>query len=138
MTMEEDKVAVARVRDELATEHDAIRGIVGKLRAPRQAPHDALGLLEELHGSLSQHFAHEEFPGGFYETLGACTHDHGADLRVLVDEHFLILSAAQSLKERARTGAAPDAPFDQEVSALTDRIAAHERREHDLVAKLVH
>ena len=138
MTTQHDKVAVARVRDELATEHEAIRDLVTRLRAPRRAPQEAFGLLEELHGNLAKHFAHEEFPGGFYETLGACTLEHGDDLRVLVDEHFLLLSAAQSLKERARGAGAPDAPFDNEVGALVERIAAHERREHALADKLAH
>jgi hypothetical protein len=137
MSTPHDKVAVARVRDELATEHDAIRALVARLRAPGKSQEEAAGLLDELHGRLAEHFAHEEYPGGFYETLGACTHEHGDDLRILVDDHFLLLSTARALRDRAR-GAGADASFDQEVSTLTDRISSHERREHALAEKLAH
>jgi hypothetical protein len=128
------KLAVARAQGELGSEHDTIRGLVVRLRAPLSV-RETVDLLGELHAKLQEHFAHEEHPGGFYEQLGACTPAHGEDLRVLVDQHFVILSAVQALKERLRAsdrGATRDVGVDAELGALADRIASHERREHEL------
>ena len=126
MSKQPNAAVVGKICDELAHEHATIRTIVDKLRQPQEAPKSALPLLDELHGTLASHFAHEEYPGGFYETLGACVPEHGEDLRILLDGHFLILSATQSLKERAR-GAAGDS-FDRDLLSLVDSISRHERR----------
>jgi hemerythrin len=136
MSTQENRAAVAKVRDELTSEHAAVRALVERLRQPRATPEAAYGLLEELHGTLKSHFAHEEYPGGFYETMGACTAEHAEDLRVLVDQHYLILSAANSLKERARGATSPNEAFDRELRALTELIAGHERHEHKLAHDL--
>lgn len=137
MITETNKSAVAKVRDELSAEHANVRSLVGKLREPHGAPRDVLSVLEELHTTLAAHFAHEEHPGGFYETMGACTAEHAEDLRVLVDQHFRILSAAQSLKERAREGLSPSQDFDADLGVLVETIAGHERREHELSGALI-
>lgn len=137
MITQENRAAVAKVREELSAEHTTVRALVGKLREPHGTPHDKFAVLEDLHGTLAKHFAHEEHPGGFYETMGACTAEHAEDLRVLVDQHFRILSAAQSLKERAREGLAPSQDFDADLTVLVETIAGHERREHELTDALV-
>lgn len=132
MTTQENLAAVAKLRGELATEHANVRALVGKLREPHATPHDTFATLDELHATLAKHFAHEELPGGFYETMGVCTPDHAEDLRVLVDQHFRIISAAQSLKERARDGREASQAFDGDLTMLVETIAGHERREHEL------
>jgi len=136
MSTQDDRASVAKLRDDLAQEHASVRALVERLRQPRATPEAAYGLLDELHGTLKAHFAHEEYPGGFYEAMGACTAEHADDLRVLVDQHYLILSAASSLKERARGATQPSEAFDREVRALTELIAGHERHEHKLAHDL--
>jgi hypothetical protein len=136
MSTQENRAAVTKLRAELSAEHDAVRSLVERLRQPYAAPTQAQATLEELHGTLKAHFAHEELPGGFYDTMGACTAEHAEDLRVLVDQHYLILSAAHSLKERARGAGAPDQSFEHELRALVELIAGHEKHEHKLAAEL--
>ena len=129
------KVALAMARDELSHEHAAIRGLLDDLRAKAASPKDAKPLLSDLHRTLAKHFAHETYPGGFYEAIGACKTEFLGDLRVLVDEHFLLLSTTQSLRERAERGAADEDAFGQDITGLLERLASHEQREHQLVEK---
>jgi hypothetical protein len=130
------KAAVIIARDELATEHQGLHALVQKLRPAREAPVDSAGLLDELHTSLASHFARETYPGGLYERMGACTVEHLEDLRLLVHEHFVIISSTRALKDGAHAAAGPDPAFDEDLSELIDRLAAHELREHTLVVKL--
>jgi hypothetical protein len=64
-----------RLRDiykDLEKEHVQILGMVSRARETT-ASAELLPMLEELHAVLTQHFAKETYPGGFYEAIGACT-----------------------------------------------------------------
>jgi hypothetical protein len=135
MSTPENRATLAHQRDEMTAEHAAVGRLVERLLAPLLTPAAAFPLLDELHATLRAHFAREELPGGFYETMGACTPEHAEELRVLVDQHYLIACAVHSLRERAR-GAAPDAAFARDLGVLCTMLARHERIEHKLTADL--
>jgi hypothetical protein len=93
--------------------------------------------LEELHTLLINHFAHEQFPGGLYESMGAFGSRWHEDLRELIRDHCLILSEARAVLERARVST----PHTQDalqtaVIALIKQLSTHERKEHHLAERL--
>lgn len=95
-------------------------------------------LLEELHRLLIDHFAHEQFPGGLYEVLGAFDSAHHEELRTLVREHCELLSLTRGVLERSRAaGAADAAALRREVDAMIARLREHEQKEHALAHKLL-
>jgi hypothetical protein len=122
---------------ELEDEHVRIMGLVDELRGHRTLI-DLVPLLEQLHSVLINHFAREQFPGGLYECLGAYGSEHDEDLRVLVKEHCLILSAVRGLLERAR--AAPEEQSSEilgDANEVVESLYKHEQREHELAEKLL-
>lgn len=126
---------LATIREELSGEHRDIHALAGSLAEATVA--EAGPLLDRLHDLLLRHFAHEEYPGGFYDALGACAPATRDDLRVLVDQHFLIVSKLQSLRERARRPDERAHPtFAVEKDALATLLREHERREMELVSRL--
>jgi len=123
--------SLADVHTQLADEHRRIMRLAAYIE---QGPaHDELPeLLKTLHDLLVDHFAHEQFPGGLYECLGAWDPRYHDQLRVLVREHCEVLSRARALVERARL--APDAPsLRGEALDLVAALREHETREHRLV-----
>ena len=92
-------------------------------------------MLRELHDLLVDHFAHEQFPGGLYEQLGAYGSQHHAQLRELIREHCSLLSAARALVEHAERPQA-DTRLLIEVAQLIELLRAHEIKEHRLVRRL--
>ena len=83
-------------------------------------------MLEELHALLINHFAHEQFPGGLYESLGAYGSTHHDELRVLVNEHCIILSSVRGVLERARLANETQASeILNEVAAVINRITSY-------------
>lgn len=126
---------LATVRAELSGEHRDIQALTGQLAAV--AAHEAVPLLDRLHDVLLRHFAHEEYPGGFYDALGACSPAARDDLRLLVDQHFLIVSKLQSLRERARRpDEAAHPSFAADLAGLSALLGEHERREMEMVTRL--
>ena len=94
-------------------------------------------LLDELHTSLIRHFSREQFPGGLYECMGAYGSHHHEDLKVLVNDHCVILSAVRGVLEHARAANAHDEPaLLAEVGEVLARLLDHEQREHALADKL--
>ena len=126
-----------QVCDELAEEHRELMVLVERVRDLRSiiglAP-----LLEELHSSLIEHFSHEQFPGGLYECMGAYGSHYHDELKVLVRDHCVILSAVRGLLERTRTADGKDEPaLLAEVAEVLAHLHDHERREHALADKLI-
>jgi hypothetical protein len=121
---------------DISEEHQHIVALMDRLKEP--CPIDRLQLLlNELHSTLMSHFAHEQYPGGFYEYLGAHHPEHHEALRALVDDHNYILSTVRGLLERARLGDPQSTSgIAQEVTDLAKRIEAHELRERDLAKQL--
>jgi hypothetical protein len=122
------------VHAELADEHRRLMALVSLLEAERSIAKLPL-MLRELHDLLVDHFAHEQFPGGLYEQMGAYGSQHHEDLRVLIREHCDVLSAARALLEHSERPQHDSGLLDQ-VARLLDALRAHELEEHRLVRKL--
>jgi hypothetical protein len=129
--------ALAQARERLLREHAALHTLLDRLRPGAAAAHELPALLSELHKALAKHFAHETYPSGYYEVIGACTTELLGDIRELSDEHFLLLATTQSLRERAERGAGNDVTFEHELAALLERLAAHEEHENQLVDRVL-
>lgn len=126
-----------QVYEELANEHRELMALVERIRGL----HSDIGLatlLDELHTSLIKHFSREQFPGGLYECMGAYGSRYHDELKVLVNDHCVILSAVRGLLERTRSTQSYD-----EVAVLADvaevlaQLHDHEHREHALADKLM-
>ncbi len=130
---DDGKVAIARARDALEPEHVAVRGLLDTLHDHATTAKDTQRLLSELHKTLAKHFAHESYPGGFYDSIAAFRTELVVEIGGLVDEHFLLLSTTQSLRERAEKGEAGEARFRAELDTLIGRLLAHEKHELELV-----
>ncbi len=128
-----------RLRDiykDLEKEHVQILGMVSRARETT-ASAELLPMLKELHAVLTQHFAKETYPGGFYEAIGACTAEYRDDLRVLVDEHFRIHARLWTLIESIRLAGESAQDTSEAVAAVADMLEAHERKEHKLAERLL-
>jgi hypothetical protein len=137
MATEDRSEAAARTSEELVEEHRHLGDLIVRLEATRN-PQELAGMLDEMHGVLLRHFAHEQYPGGFYETLGACKPAFRDDLRVLVDQHFRIISGVEGLRQRTRRADAAEwTELKREASAIVAELGQHERRESDLVSRLL-
>lgn len=124
------------VLTDISEEHQHIVALMDHLRQPCSLDRLRL-LLNELHSTLMSHFAHEQYPGGFYEYLGTRHPEHHEALRQLVDDHNFILSTVRGLLERARLGEPESTSgIAQEVADLAKRIEAHELRERDLAKQV--
>ena len=125
------------VYKELEGEHAQILGLLAQAKSTAPS-RDLLTLLEELHAVLQKHFARESYPGGFYETIGACEAEYAAELRVLVDEHFRILSRLWTIIESTRrVDAESSRKIADDVVVVSDMLEAHERKEHGLAERLL-
>ena len=126
--------AVRQAAQELREEHAQIMALVKTIEEGKDVAAIS-GQLETLHEVLLKHFAHEEYPKGLYDVMGACTAEHRDELRVLVDQHFSILSNLRGLVERSRGDAAPETVL-TEARALAESLREHETLEHKLAAEL--
>lgn len=119
----------------LAAEHDQMIGLLERLGHIRDSL-DLSSPLEELHNLLIRHFAHEQFPGGLYESLGAYGPEHHDVVCELIREHCTLLSATSGLLERSRTSRR-DPGLLGAVQQLIDALRSHERKEHRLADTLL-
>lgn len=127
--------SLAAVRQELSGEHHEIHHLAAELATT--TPATAGPLLDNLHALLLRHFAHEEYPGGLYDALGATGPAVREDLRVLVDQHFLIVSKLQSLRERVRRPDEVALPaFAADLAEFATLLNSHEQRELEMVGRL--
>jgi hypothetical protein len=125
-----------RARKDLEEEHEELRKLVARLRDARD-PATLLPVLESLHPKLRDHFEHEEFPGGFYDSIGALAAEYSTAVRELVDDHYLFLAAIRGLADqvrRHREGAIDE--LLRQAATLADRLRAHEDKELKLVAQV--
>jgi len=126
-----------QVYDALEEEHRELMVLVDRIGEH----HSIIGLvplLEELHTSLIKHFSREQFPGGMYECMGAYGSDYHDELKILVRDHCVILSAVRGLLERTRAADRRDEPaLLAEVAEVLAHLHGHERREHALADKLM-
>lgn len=133
----DESTQLREIYKELGDEHTHLLSLLGRIKGTRSVV-TLLPMLEELHGSLLSHFARETYPGGFYESMGVCQPEYRDDLRVLVDEHFRMLSSLRGLIERARIeGAEGGQEIVQGVSVVANMLHSHERKEHDLASRVL-
>ncbi len=124
--------SLKEVHAEMADEHREIMTLVSDIEAPC-ADADLVGLLETLHRRLVDHFAHEQFPGGLYECMGATDASYQDELEVLVREHCELLSRSSVLAHRARAGTPREGrALRDDVAGLVEGLRDHELREHRL------
>ena len=124
------------VRAELADEHRQIMHLIARIESPG-ADEELPALLTSLHNMLADHFAHEQFPGGLYECMGANNPEHHDILRVLVREHCELLSSARALMEHANApGTFTATDLHEEVDRLLQMLRQHEMREHELARSI--
>ena len=126
-----------QVYDELEDEHRRLTVLVERVRG-HGSTIGLTPLLEELHTSLIKHFSREQFPGGLYECMGAYGFRYHDDLKILVRDHCVLLSAVRSLLERTRiTDPEDEAALLTEVAQVLTDLHDHEHREHALADKLM-
>ncbi len=120
------------VHADMAGEHREIMALVSRIEAPC-ADAELAELLETLHRRLVDHFAHEQFPGGLYDCMGATDPRYEEELKVLVRDHCELLSRSSVLAERARSGAPRHGGgLREDVTGLVASLRDHELREHRL------
>ena len=128
--------SLEEVHAEMADEHRQIMELVKRIESQGSLA-GLPPMLRDLHDMLVDHFAHEQFPGGLYECMGARSPEHHEDLKVLVRDHCTVLSTARGLVERSRTvDLHGGVKLLQEVAELLQMLRDHETREHRLVEKL--
>jgi len=127
--------ALQRSHAALAADHREILELLDRLQLIRDGL-DLVRPLEQLHNLLVRHFAHEQFPGGLYESMGAFQPEYHALLRRLIAEHCSLLATVGSILQKARGSDADNALLD-EVAQLVSALHRHERREHELVRRLL-
>jgi hypothetical protein len=126
-----------QVYGELEEEHHDLMLLVEKVRGL----HSTVGLtplLDRLHTALIKHFSHEQFPGGLYERMGAHGSLYHEELKILVQDHCIILSAVRALLERSRVAVRNDeAALLDNLAEVLNHLRDHEQREHALADKLM-
>lgn len=115
---------------DLEKEHEWIMALLARLRDNADTT-KLLPLLDELRVLLTAHFAREQLPDGFYDTLGELAESRRDELQVLIGEHASIISHLNETLEHAR-----DLPVIDEtdllrrVSELLAQLDGHEQKEH--------
>ena len=134
--MADERPSITRARDELQGDHERLHALLARLRAtPDRATLAAL--LRELPHRLSEHFRREEQPGGLYEALGVSIPEARGHVGQLVDDHFRLVTIARNLAEEALSPAVATTALQQQAQRVADYLADHERRENQLVRRLV-
>ena len=128
---------IEQVYGEYTQDHRELMELVERIRE-RHGIDGLAPLLEKLHGLLIRHFAREHFPGGLYECMGAYGSHHHEELKILVREHCVILSAVRGLLDHTLVAGSQDEPgMLSEVAEVVAQLRDHEQREHALAEKLM-
>ena len=135
MSEKTDRATIEQAETQLRDEHKGIHVAAAELMTIKDAP-TLVDRLNNLHALLRNHFAHEEFPGGLYDLMGACSLQFRQEVRELIGEHYEVLSTVLSLSKRLQLEG-QDGVSDaiQDVAAVVDIVRGHEKREHEMVAK---
>ena len=130
-----DPAAVADAEHQLKDDHKRMHGLMNKVASETDVT-TLRPLLEELHARLREHFAREEYPGGFYDSMGALSPEFRKDIRKLADDHYRFLSTVRGLASRAKyVEASEAAAVVQEAHEMMGALKEHERREHEMAAE---
>ncbi len=135
-SLKEPKERLRDIYKDLEDEHAVILETLSQAQQTTERA-KLLPMLTEAHAMLTRHFAKETYPGGFYESMGACTAEYQDELRVLVSEHSRMYARLWSLIESIRFSDESKQDFSEEVSAVLVMLEAHERKEHELADRLL-
>lgn len=131
-----DDGSIRSAEDRLRAEHAVLESLIRRVLATTE-PATLEGELRELHGAMHRHFASEEYPGGFYERMGAIDPSWQDEIREMVDEHFEFISRVQELIEAAREADRARDDLLGAVRDLAERMRAHEAREQRMAREAV-
>jgi Hemerythrin HHE cation binding domain len=123
--------SLARSEEALRDEHHRLGQLSDLLHAAKNLP-ALLSAAEELRGALASHFAHEEHPGGLYDSLKLCVPQHREGLAQLVEDHRHMTTALWQLCERARHPKARLRDLRKEAEQFIKDLQHHEQREHKM------
>jgi len=130
-----DRATIEKAEAELHAEHKQIHVAAAELQTIKDAP-KLIQKLTDLHQLLREHFAHEEFPGGLYDRMGACSAQFRHEVRQLAGEHYEVLTTVLSLRKRLwDEGQDGVSDVIQDVGDVVATVRGHEIREHELVTK---
>ena len=87
---------------------------------------------EEVRQFLPSHFAHEEHPGGLYDSMEFCFPQHRQELAQLIQDHRDLTAAAWQLCQRARDPKPRLPTLRKEAAQLIKKLHLHERLEHEI------
>ena len=132
-----DAATLSSAARALSLDHQRVDELVARLRSADELA-SLVAVLEELGDALVVHFAHEEDPGGIYETMGVASPGLRAPLGDLVNEHYALLADIRALGARGRE-ILERSHLDIRAAAreLADRLAAHEAREDVMAAQIL-
>jgi hypothetical protein len=123
-----DRTPVQGVDEQILAEHNRIHELNDQLQATSAMP-DLLACIAELRATLVRHFAVEEEPGGFFDTVRELEPGHHARIDALEKEHAVLLAALDALAERCAACIGTIASVQGDARALGHRLAAHEAAE---------
>lgn len=126
-----DQNALLQVEGALREEHRRLEHLMDLLQAAKDLP-TLVASADELRQALTTHFAHEEHPGGLYDSLKLCVPEHRKELAQLVEDHRHLGATLWQLYRRAGELDARFQELRTEVAQLVAALREHERREHDL------
>lgn len=127
---------LSRIQDALSQDQQRILGLANALGG-MATPTELITCLEELHDLLREHFHREELPDGYYKTMGACAVEYRSELRTLMDDHYLLLSAVHGLLRWSREAEDISADIHGGIDAFVVRLMGHEHREAAILTKLL-
>jgi hypothetical protein len=131
-----DQTSLLHAEEALREEHRTLEQLMELLQTAKDVP-ELASAADELRQALIVHFAREEHPGGYYDSLRLCVPEHRGDLAQLVDDHRQIGLALWQLYRRAREVEAQVEELRTEVAQLVMRLREHETREHEIVHQLL-
>ncbi len=123
--------SLARAEGALRDDHRRLEQLADLLQAAKALP-ALLSAAEELRTALMSHFAHEEHPGGLYDSLKFCVPQHREELAQLVEDHGQITVAVWQLCQSARNPKADLQALRREAAQIVKKLHHHEKREHEM------
>jgi hypothetical protein len=128
MTDRQQSSFATGIDERILSEHNRIQ----ELNRQLQTCSDLTALLAcvvELRAFLVRHFAAEEEPGGFFDTVRDLAPGHHARVDALEREHAVMLAELDALAARANACLGAIAAVQGDARAVGHRLAAHETAE---------
>jgi len=116
------------VDEQILAEHNRIHELNDQLQATATMP-ELLACIAELRAFLVRHFAVEEEPGGFFDTVRELEPGHHAKIDALQKEHAALLAGLDALAARCSACLGTIAAVQGDARALGHRLAVHEAAE---------